>query len=70
MPRYSNERMLKSYGNVAKIREDRGQFMVTIPRALALSLGLRRGDLVEFVVTGREELLVRILRKEEPYRSS
>lgn len=52
------------------MREDRGQFMVTIPRALALSLGLRRGDLLEFVVTGPEELRVCILRKEEPCRSS
>lgn len=58
----------KSTGNQAKVREDRGQFMVTIPRALALSLGLRRGDLLEFSVEGPDVLRVRLIRQEKEER--
>lgn len=60
----------KAKGNLTHIRQDRGQFLTSVPKALVLALGLRPGDLLEWRILSPEELRVRILRKEEPCRSS
>lgn len=59
---------MKGKGNVVIVREDRGQFLVTIPRALARALGLKRGDRLEFTVEGPDVLRVRLIRQEKEER--
>lgn len=53
--------MPKGAGNLVRLREDRGEYKVTIPRALVRALGLKRGDLFELIVEDRDWLRVHLM---------
>jgi bifunctional DNA-binding transcriptional regulator/antitoxin component of YhaV-PrlF toxin-antitoxin module len=46
-----------SKGNISKISEqNNGQFRLTIPKALALAIGLKKGDSIEFTINKKGNL--------------
>lgn len=52
-------------GNIVRVRVVRGQYMITIPKALAQGLRLRQGDKVEVYVEGPGVLKLRVLYQED-----
>ena len=49
-------------GNTTIIQERKGQIFATIPRALAQAVGFDKGKTLEWQVTGKGQLLVRVIQ--------
>lgn len=54
-------------GNKTKVWKDRGQYLVTVPRALGEALDLA-GTYLEWIPAGRDKLLVKIRREADKSR--
>lgn len=53
---------MKSKGNRTFLRSDREGFLVTVPRALVLALGLKLGDQLEWSIDDRDTFRLKVIR--------